>query len=361
MADAHAGPERPPGRGARHERGPLELDRPRLEVLAPAERDRVGQRVDAADVARRAEGDTEPLSLAHGEPGAPAVLPHPLPVQVDDRPGRRRPTRAVAQGVAVVAARHEADLLALRLVSGREPQLAGDLAHLGLGQLAEREPRVLELVLAEPVQEVGLVLGLVAGPQEPGAAVIAGDPPRVVTGGHRLALVEVAGATEQGAELHVRVAVDARTRRPTVQVRIQEGLQDAGIELALEVHDVERDVELGGDPPGVVRGIERAAALLDLGVRVGDIVQPHPDAHDLVSGLVQERRRDRRVDAARHGDEDPAHAGTPWPRGSAATIAAPTRIDATTRGTISQAVAISSSVVVRPSDRRRAPRASSSG
>ena len=185
--------------------------------------------------------------------------------------------------------------------------------------------------------------------------------PGVVAGRDGLAVVQVARATEQRPELHVRVAVDARARRPPVEVRVEERLEDAGIELALEVHDVERDVELRGHPAGVVGGVERAAALLELGVGVGDVVQAHPDADDLVARLVQQRRRDRRVDPARHRDEDPAHAGTPCPSGSAATAAAPRRIEATTRGTISQAVAISSSVVVRPSDRRSAPRASSSG
>ena len=50
---------------------------------------------------------------------------------------------------------------------------------------------------------------------------------------------------------------------------------------------------MGSDAPGVVGGIERAAALLELRVRVGDVVQPHPHADDLVSLLVEERRRDR--------------------------------------------------------------------
>ena len=106
--------------------------------------------------------------------------------------------------------------------------------------------------------------------------------PRVVAGRHGLAVVQVARPAEQRPELHVRVAVDARAGRPPVEVGVEERLEHAGVELALEVHDVERDAELGGDPAGVVGGIERAAALLELGVRVGDVVQAHPDADDLV-------------------------------------------------------------------------------
>ena len=276
-------------------------------------------------------------------------------------PGRRAPPGAVTKGVAIVTAGHEADLLALRLVGGREAEAPRDLADLRLGQLAEREPGVLELVLAQAVQEVGLVLVRVASPSEPRPSVGTDVAAGVVAGRDGLAVVQMAGSTEQRPELDVGVAVDARARRPAVEIRVEERLQDAGVELALEVHDVERDVELRGHAAGVVGGIERAAALLELRVRIGDVVQAHPDADDLVARLVQQRRRDGRVDPARHRDEDPAHAGTPCPSGSAATAAAPRRMEATTRGTTSQAVAISSSVVVRPSDSRSAPRASSSG
>ncbi len=220
---------------------------------------------------------------------------------------------------------------------------------------------MLQLVGPEAVQEVGLVLVVVPGPVQPRPPIGPDDTAGVMTGRHRLAVVQVPRPAEQRAELHVRVAVDAWARRLAAQVRVEEGLDDAGVELALEVHDVERDVELRRDPSGVVGRIERTAALLELGVAVGDVVQPHPDADDLVPLGVQQRGGHRRIDAAGHRHEDPAHAETPWPSGSAATTAEATRIDAITRGTTSAAVATSASVVVRPSDSRSAPRASSSG
>ena len=142
--------------------------------------------------------------------------------------------------------------------------------------------------------------------REPRPAVRADLAARVVAGRDRLAVVQVAGPAEQRAELHVRVAVDARARRPAVEVGRQERLEDAGVELALEVHHVERDAELRRDAPGVVGRVERAAALLELGVAVGDVVEAHPDADDLVALLVEERRRDGRIHPAGHRDEDPA-------------------------------------------------------
>ena len=128
--------------------------------------------------------------------------------------------------------------------------------------------------------------------------------------------------------------------------------------------------ELRGDPAGVVGRVERAAALLELGVRVGDVVQAHPDADDLLALLVEQRGGDRRIDPARHRDEHARHRQTPnpgtnpaapWPSGSAASAAEPMRSPASVRGTISAARSTSLSVVVRPSVRRTEPRASSSG
>ena len=95
------------------------------------------------------------------------MLPDPLAVDIDERARLRLPAGPLAERLAVVAAGDEADLLALGLVGGHEAEPARHVADLRLRQLTEREPRVLELVLAEAVEEVGLVLVLVA---RPGAA-----------------------------------------------------------------------------------------------------------------------------------------------------------------------------------------------
>ena len=192
------------------------------------------------------------------------MLPDLRAVGIEQWPGLRQPASTGPQRVAVVATRDEADLLALGLVGRDEVQRACDRAHLGLRQLAEREARVLQLVGPEAVQEVGLVLVVVPGPVQPRSPIGPDDTAGVVTGRHRLAVVQVPRPPEQRAELHVGVAVDAGARRLAAQVRVEEGLDDAGVELALEVHDVERDIELRCDPSGVVGRIERTAALLEL-------------------------------------------------------------------------------------------------
>ena len=154
---------------------------------------------------------------------------------------------------------------------------------------------------------------------------------------------------------------------------VEERLEDAGVELALQVHHVERDVELGRDPPGVVRRIERAAALLELGVGVGHVVEPHPDTDHVVALLVS------RIAAATDESTPPdiatrirlignlagrcraSRADPLIPSGSAATATWPVRERGDDARHDRDAVSISASVVERPSDRRSAPRASSSG
>src|SRR6185503_851111 len=141
----------------------LELEPRRLQVLAAGERDDVRAGIHARDVARRAEGDPQPLALADGVAGRAGVLPYPIAQLVDDRAGLGRPAGPRTERAADVAIGDEADALALRLRGGRQAEVAGDLPDLRLGQLAEGEPGVGELLLPEPVQEVGLVLVLVAG------------------------------------------------------------------------------------------------------------------------------------------------------------------------------------------------------
>jgi hypothetical protein len=104
-----------------------------------------------------------------------------------------------------------------------------------------------------------------------------------VTGRDGLAVVQPPGTPEERAELHIRIAVDTRAGGLAAEIRCKERLEDPRVELALEVHDVEGDPESGGDPPRVVRGIERAAALLELAGRVGHVVEAHPHPDDVVA------------------------------------------------------------------------------
>ena len=94
------------------------------------------------------------------------MLADQLPVHVDHRPRLGLPAGPLAQDVAVVAAGHETDLLAVALLGRCQPERSSGVTHLRLGHLAEREARMSQLLLAEAVQEVALVLLGIAAAQE---------------------------------------------------------------------------------------------------------------------------------------------------------------------------------------------------
>ena len=81
-------------------------------------------------------------------------------------------------------------------------------------------------------------------------AVRRGVRPGVVASRDRLAAVGLARSAEEGAELHDRVALDAGARGFAPKVGRDEGRHHPGVELTFEVHHVERDPELTGDPAG---------------------------------------------------------------------------------------------------------------
>jgi hypothetical protein len=184
---------------------------------------------------------------------------------------------------------------------------------------------VRELVLSEPVQEVALVLVGVAcaeqavAPAAGNVGVLERVHPRVVAGRNGRAVVVAQRLAQEGAELHVAVAVDARAGRAAREVRVEERLEHARAELALQVEHIERDPELTGNAAGVVGGVQGATALLELAVRVGHVVEPHPDADGLDTLLSKESRGDRRVDTARHRDEHALAHHSSSPAGTAAT------------------------------------------
>ena len=226
MADPDRGSERrAAGTSRRDERGPLERH-PGLEILAPAELDRVRERVDPRYVARRAGGDAEapPLADRVARPSRRARrpasrrrrgsvrAPDPSRLARAGRRGSRRPARSRSpgsracrpwRGRARAPRRGPRASSARRAGSGRAP--AGPRA----GRTGSR---------SGPCPSS-------RRPQQPRPAVAPDLAPRVVPGRDGLAVVQVPRPAEQRPELHVRVAVDARARRPAVEVRVEERLR----------------------------------------------------------------------------------------------------------------------------------------
>src|SRR5262249_25139758 len=133
---------------------------------------------------------------------------------VDDRPGTdRRRRRGALDEAGGVAARHEADLHALRLRRDRQPERRSLGAHLGLRPLPDRKADERQGHWTEREEEVRLVLRLVVrAPEHESAAAGMPREARVVAGRERRR-AELARTIEEHAELHVLVAARARVRR----------------------------------------------------------------------------------------------------------------------------------------------------
>ena len=122
-----------------------------------------------------------------------------------------------------------------------------------------------------------------------------------MAGGDRIGSVGGQAATKELVELDVLVAGLARVRGRAVEVGVDEGVDHARAELALDVQDEERDAEDLGDAARVVGGIRRAARAAEL-VALGQVgVGAHPDADDLVvrGGLAGRGARQRRTSPPR--------------------------------------------------------------
>src|SRR5215475_12961232 len=65
---------------------------------------------------------------------------------------------------AVIAVRNKADLLTLGLLGHLEPQPYGDLTHLLLAILPERQERVPQLLLGQIKEKIGLIFLRIASP-----------------------------------------------------------------------------------------------------------------------------------------------------------------------------------------------------
>ena len=118
---------------------------------------------------------------------------------------------------------------------------------------------------------------------------------------------KLAREVDQIDELHPLVARCARDRRPAAGIFVGEAVDHAGAEAAFVIEHVMGDAEAVGDGLGIVNvlaGAARARALRGLAL----IVELERDPDHLRAGARGECGRDRTVDAARHGDDDPGAA-----------------------------------------------------
>src|SRR5262245_63345425 len=92
-------------------------------------------------------------------------------------------------------------------------------------------------------------------------------------------------------------------RRPSGCVLLNEVRDQSLAKLALEIDNVVRKADEGGDAPRIVKIVERAAAPPCL-LAAALIVELHRQTDNLMTLLGEQGRGDRGVDASRHGYDD---------------------------------------------------------
>ena len=117
---------------------------------------------------------------------------------------------------ALADAGEKAEVLALGRRRDREPGGGGDLAHLRLGQVGEREAKPRERARRERREHVGLVLGGIGRSDEQRPLRVLGDA-RVMTG-REAAGTEAVGERDHRVEPQLPVAAHAGVRGPALGV-----------------------------------------------------------------------------------------------------------------------------------------------
>ena len=232
----------------------------------------------------------------------PERIARKTPMLADDQAVRRLDRTWLArqpglQELAEGTLTDEADSGGFALVEYRQATLAGDGAHFPLAECAYGEVAAGKFGAGKHVQEIALVfIGIDAAQQVPTAA-----DARVMAGREALrAQTPRIGQAE--AELDLAIAEHVGIRRPARTQLSQEMRENAFPILGGETHTMQRDAKLRATAARVLEigGGRAIAVAVVLPVR-------HEQALDIVTGIEQQRCRNRGIDAARHCDDVSGH------------------------------------------------------
>src|SRR5712691_10416807 len=178
----------------------------RFELTGLSDRHRVAAGIETEDVEPAPARQPQPLLLPDGEVGQAGVVAELPALAIHDDARLEHRGIAFTKKRPVVSTRNEADLLALRLLGGREPEAPGVGSHLVLPHVTYREDCPGQLLLGERPEEIALILPRVgAPPQLIASAPFVASHPRVVASRHG-AGVPGAGPSQQRAELQFGIA-----------------------------------------------------------------------------------------------------------------------------------------------------------
>ena len=127
----------------------LDLEFGLLEQFSAADHDAIIGGVEFDNVNRLGRADAQPTPLTDRVKLNPVVMPENLAARVDDLTLVLLDQIRLLQEATIIVIGNKADFHALLLVGRLQARLPGDVASVGLGHLAQREQRSLQLILPQ--------------------------------------------------------------------------------------------------------------------------------------------------------------------------------------------------------------------
>src|SRR6516162_1082369 len=265
--------------------------------------------IETQNVERLCRGDPQPLSLTYREMCDAAVMAEHAARRIDNIPGLTGLGSQPLDEPRIRTLRHKANVLAVGLVGDGQAKTPCRCAGLVFGEPAEREAQKIELRARRCKQKITLVSASVPRPVQLGS-VRPHHPAHVMPGGERRSTEMTCGA-KQIAELDPLIAANARDWRFAAAIGFGKIVDYFRAKAALVIQHVMRNAEPVGNACRVADVPAGAAHALPPD-RGAVVVELQGDADNLVAVLDQEGRGHRRIDAARHRDNDPVVRRAAW-------------------------------------------------
>ena len=207
--------------------------------------------------------------------------------------------RANKRGIITV--RHEADILAVRLIGVMEAELTRKLARMRFCHASERKQRMPQFVLRHRIEHVALVFRQVNRLFQQESAVFllyAGIVTR-----NCIFAAQLFRAAKQAVKFQIPVAVYAGVRGRAALISLDESAHDPLLEIRCEIEHIIRHTEPVSYAARILGILKRTAALFAAYPRVLVIEELHRYADAVKSALRREIGGNGQVHSSAHCDE----------------------------------------------------------
>ena len=209
--------------------------------------------IDPVDKDRFSQRKTQTLPLPDRVAGDPPVFPDDPAIRQDKMSFPRQIFRAVfpLQKCFIIPIRHKTDVLAVSLIGNCQSDRACDHTHLFLLVSPHRHKRMLQLLLSQIVQHIGLILALCLGPEYRIPALIRPAYTGIMPG-RDIVCPQLLRLLQHRTPFQIAVARDTRVRCPAIPIRIAKIIHYGFPEQLLHLEYMERYRQHGTDPHRVL-------------------------------------------------------------------------------------------------------------